>query len=529
MSALPNPDYEDFYRYTSGRWLWDEDAQLSERYKRFNVPELKKIAVSSIGAQSCVSMIKLAEGGFNKVFRLVMDNDSIVIARIPNPNAGPPLKTTASEVATMDFFVFKARTILQIPAPKILSWSGDIANPVGSEYILMEEATGNQLGEVWDELELHTKLKIVDDIVAIEKKFLSLSFTRYGNLYFATDAFPGCEKAGIAGDYPQSLKKEVENRFVIGPVVDRDFWHRERASMDIDRGPWERPEHYLRAVGQREIAWIGRYATNIKASNGLILKSETQCTPEAHIALYEKFLKVTDYLLPKDVQTRPTLWHWDIHAPNIFVCGDQITNVIDWQDTWVGPLFLQYRHPRLINYDGEVTLRLPEHYSTLVDEEDKKRIRAQVEKSIILWTYETETKRANPIIHDVMHIYQGRTRRDTIQFSANTWDGDVIPFRQCLIRIVRHWSEINKEVPCPIGFTDEELETHRREGEGWNENADFWDSLQGIVHRDGWTSNENYERAIEIFAQLREQGLQNLSGEEQSEFEKNTRWAAKST
>lgn len=48
-------------------------------------------------------MTKLAEGGFNKVFRLVMDNDSIVIARIPNPNAGPPFKTTASEVATMDF------------------------------------------------------------------------------------------------------------------------------------------------------------------------------------------------------------------------------------------------------------------------------------------------------------------------------------------------------------------------------------------------------------------------------------------
>lgn len=103
MSASPHLDYEHFYRYTSGRWLWDENKQLCERYKRFNVPELKKIAVSSIGAQSCVSMIKLAEGGFNKVFRLVMDNGSIVIARIPIPNVGPPFMTTASEVATMDF------------------------------------------------------------------------------------------------------------------------------------------------------------------------------------------------------------------------------------------------------------------------------------------------------------------------------------------------------------------------------------------------------------------------------------------
>jgi len=102
-SACPDRDFEDYYRYTNGRWLWDEESQLRERYKRFNVSELMKIAAKSTGAQTCVSISKLAEGGFNKVFRLVMDDGNIVIARIPNPNAGPLFKTTASEVATMDF------------------------------------------------------------------------------------------------------------------------------------------------------------------------------------------------------------------------------------------------------------------------------------------------------------------------------------------------------------------------------------------------------------------------------------------
>lgn len=90
-----------------------------------------------------------------------------------------------------------------------------------------------------------------------------------------------------------------------------------------------------------------------------------------------------------------------------------------------------------------------------------------------------------------------------------------------------HWYEINTEIPCPIEFTDEEIKAHIRDGEGWNENADFWDSLQGFVHRDGWTSNENYEQALEMFAQLREQGLQSLSGEERSAFEEGTRWAVR--
>ena len=76
---------------------------MHERMVVFNVAELQKIAAKSVGAESCVSITKLPEGGYNKVFRLVMDNGSAVIARIPNPNAGPAYKTTASEVATMDF------------------------------------------------------------------------------------------------------------------------------------------------------------------------------------------------------------------------------------------------------------------------------------------------------------------------------------------------------------------------------------------------------------------------------------------
>ncbi|KAH3976280.1 hypothetical protein HBH52_118710 [Parastagonospora nodorum] len=522
MSACPDHEHEDYYRYTSGRWLSDEDSQFRERYKRFNVSELKIIAAKSIGAQTCVSISKLAEGGFNKVFRLVMDDGTIVIARIPNPNAGPPFKTTASEVATMDF----ARTVLEIPVPKVLSWCAEAENPVESEYILMEEATGNQLGEVWDEMELHDKLKIVDDIVAIERKFLSLSFTRYGNLYFADNAFPGCEKAEIIGDLPQSLRNLAENRFVIGPVVDRGFWHRERALMDIDRGPWKSPQDYLRAIGQREIAWIDSHAAQ-KPSGGLFAMSEAQRTPDAHIVLYKKFLDVAEYLLPKGDHVRPTLWHWDIHAPNIFVSENHVTSLIDWQDTWVGPLFLQARHPRLVDYNGEVMTRLPESYDALEDEEEKLRVRTQVEKSIVLWTYEIETKKTNPILHDILHIVQGRAKRDTVDFSANTWDGDIIPFRQCLIRIARHWNEINTEIPCPIEFTEEEIKSHLLDGEGWNQNADFWDSLEGFVHRDGWTSNENYEQALGLFAQLREQGLQSLSGEEKSAFEESTRWAVR--
>lgn len=103
MPTASATQYDHFFHYTSGRWLWGEQSRLRERRRVFNVEELQRIAAKSVGAKSCVSMTKVAEGGFNKVFRLVMNSGAVVIVRIPNPNAGPAHRITASEVATMDF------------------------------------------------------------------------------------------------------------------------------------------------------------------------------------------------------------------------------------------------------------------------------------------------------------------------------------------------------------------------------------------------------------------------------------------
>ena len=47
-----------------------------------------------------VKLLKCTEGQYNKAFLLTMDNKVEVLAKIPNPNAGPDFYMTASEVAT---------------------------------------------------------------------------------------------------------------------------------------------------------------------------------------------------------------------------------------------------------------------------------------------------------------------------------------------------------------------------------------------------------------------------------------------
>ena len=73
QNTRPNPDHEHFFRYTSGRWLWNEEQQLKDRYKAFNIAELQSLAAKAVGSDRCISMTKLAEGGYNKVFRLTYE------------------------------------------------------------------------------------------------------------------------------------------------------------------------------------------------------------------------------------------------------------------------------------------------------------------------------------------------------------------------------------------------------------------------------------------------------------------------
>ncbi|KAL4877121.1 kinase-like domain-containing protein [Aspergillus karnatakaensis] len=494
-------NYTELFRYTSGRWLWDEEQQLRDRYSPFNVPELQKVAARSVGANACVEIKKLAEGSFNKTFKLTMDNGMTVIARIPHPIAGPRHYTTASEVATMDF----ASSILDIPVPRVLAWSSDANNPVRSEYIIMEEAPGVKL----------------DD-----RKMASVAFSSYGNLYYARENVPGASTAEVVGDLPANVKDLVRRRFAIGPVADREYWNKERALMNIDRGSWKHPQDVVASPAHRELAWMTQYAVP-KPDDDPLVPSAAQKSPSSHISLLRRYLKIAPYLSPSDSAVVAShIWHTDLHAANIFVQDGRISSVIDWQGTWAAPLILQARHPRLVQYNGDMILKAPENFKDLEPDEEK-RARDQMSKSIILYLYEKQLAKEVPLLHKVLRFDHGRIRCEPILFAGDTWDDDIIPLRESLIRIEKYWNEMGFDLPCPIHFTEDELRVHSEEGDGWNDVQDFWDSISSIVAGDGWTPNHLYDDALALFSELRETGLKSLAGKEREDFRKQTQWAVK--
>lgn len=103
--------YDDtLFNYTRGRFVCNEEHEMSQRYTCFNVDELARVAARAVGSRSCISIQKYPDGMYNKVMLLTMDDGNQVVAKVPNPNAGKPHFTTASEVATMDFVSFRTAT-----------------------------------------------------------------------------------------------------------------------------------------------------------------------------------------------------------------------------------------------------------------------------------------------------------------------------------------------------------------------------------------------------------------------------------
>ena len=97
------PENENFYRFTRARFVYNEDYEKSQRYVRYDVNQLARLAAAAVGSKTCVSIEKCPDGMHNKVLLLTMDDGTQAIAKVPNPNAGRPHFTTASEAATMDF------------------------------------------------------------------------------------------------------------------------------------------------------------------------------------------------------------------------------------------------------------------------------------------------------------------------------------------------------------------------------------------------------------------------------------------
>ncbi|KAH1486852.1 hypothetical protein LV164_008125 [Aspergillus fumigatus] len=359
---------EEWFRYTRGRFLSNETHEMAIRYVKFNMDELVKHAAESVGLSSaqCVRVEKFPDGMFNKTFLFTMQDGTLVVGKVPNPNAGRAHYTTASDVATMDF----VRNELRTPVPKVLAWSSKPAdNFVGAEYIIMEKVAGVQLSKVWSKMGIKERFELVKTISGYQKAWMSMSFTQYGSLYYSSDTdSDGCDLAKGDGSVTKS------QRFAVGPSTGREFLDDGRMEMDSDRGPWGSAEQYKSAVGLQEIVCVQNMATLPPSFLSLYGPGTYRRSRSKKVAALQNYLRLVKYLLPTDKSiTSAFLWHPDLHAENIFVHPErpaEVLGIIDWLSSEILPLFDHARQPYFLDYDGPPSTDLeppafPENFDKL--------------------------------------------------------------------------------------------------------------------------------------------------------------------
>lgn len=211
------PD-DTLFTYTSGRFLYNETARLRERYIRFDVAALETSIRKHVGHGNVKSLVKLSEGGFNRVLLATMEDGFRAIVKIPYRISVPKTYATASEVATLTFLRSKG-----IPVPEVYGWSSTTENAVGVEYIIMEHASGVGADTRWFETTKYQKKALVTGIVDIEKILFNLPFGSVGSIYFKRDL-----PSQLQGQLYQPGTPDEDgdaNTYCIGPIADYMFYY----------------------------------------------------------------------------------------------------------------------------------------------------------------------------------------------------------------------------------------------------------------------------------------------------------------
>ncbi|KAL8868871.1 MAG: hypothetical protein Q9174_004698 [Haloplaca sp. 1 TL-2023] len=476
------------YEYTNGRFLHDEKRQLASRHLKFDLTNLCNEACRVTNG-STVQNIEKMEGGFSKALLMTMSNGKEIIAKLPCPNAGRSMYSTASEAAVLEYLSVQT----QVPTPKLLSWSADAAGPVGAEYIIMEKAPGIQLFSVWDEISASARLKLIKSLTQLENQLATIQFPAYGSLYHRRSINKSAERVLLDPSI------DPDGQYCVGPSCGpkwTDGYNGADLDPELDMGPFEGLDlhQYGSALSSRSVARTRIPATRVMTPN-------LQGAPRDHTDLRDAAMTLLPHLVELPVvqqYAKPVLWHTDLHMGNIFVSEtdhSQIVSIIDWQHTSISPHFVQARWPVFLRPPEDYAMglqhpELPKNYEEL-DDDDKANAKYEKKKADASKAYEVATYLNNEATYEALWEIHEPTR-EFFRRIGGTWDDGVVPVQRCVQKICEDWSKLGSPNPCPVSISDKDMEAFRQRCKEYLD----WIEVQEVAKKsldtddDGWISPE---------------------------------------
>ena len=132
--------------------------------------------------------------------------------------------------------ILQVRNVLETPVPKVLAWSSKAQdNPVGVECIIMEKAPGIELERVWPSMNIKDRLAVVKVTATYQSAWASISFKKFGSLYYKNDLSKPLENEPLYVD--MNGIDVTDRKFAVGPSTSREMTDNNRATVRFDRGP----------------------------------------------------------------------------------------------------------------------------------------------------------------------------------------------------------------------------------------------------------------------------------------------------
>ncbi|KAH6855793.1 hypothetical protein B0I37DRAFT_63028 [Chaetomium sp. MPI-CAGE-AT-0009] len=466
-----------------------------------------------------------------------MDDGREVVGKVPNPNAGLPHYTTASEVANMDFigtptrsrcfpcsmqrltnhYTPQMRTVLSTPTPKVLAWnSHSETNSVGAEYIIMEKAEGVPLGRVWNSLAAPDKSKLLRQVFRFTNAWLANPLPGYGGLYYANDR-PNGRSIPIGG-----------TRFAIGPAVGRDWCDAGRKGLECDRGPWNSALEYRKAIGAREQTAVHRLPERVPQWAMLTGPCLYQHSPSSKLWALDAYLQVLNHVLPKESDTElrdmlpSRLWHDDLHSENIFVNPSdptQITAIIDWQSTQAAPLFDHTMDPSFLEYDGpeigdDLSKPGPLDTAGLPEEEKAAAVAAYMDRALMI-AWRGLLRSQNPAQYQTIK-FQDTTAGHILQVARRTYEVGEAHLAMLMLDLRDAWPADAGVDFFPVRLSEQEEARIRRAADEANQGAGLVVQAKAQLSEQwperGLVEHEVYEETKALLTYVRDEMAEQCFG-----------------
>ncbi|KAI0008077.1 phosphotransferase enzyme family-domain-containing protein [Xylariaceae sp. FL0662B] len=341
-SAVPPHQNDPSYGL---QWIHNGD-EFSIRPKWTVQPSIDSIILTlqeRIGLGKEYVVKQCWEGVYNKIYLISYEGNRFIM-RVSLPVC--PTAKTESEVATLRW-IHQNTTL---PVPRVKCWDSSRDNPIGFEWILMDQMDGMPLSQCWHSITHEAKERIVKQIAT-----------------YAADVFKKQFHEGIG-----NLLPSASNKHQVGEMVNMAFFWGDRDCFDHHRGPFKDASQWtesrLRLI--RDDLSSRMYDTTNQNQQDMVGKM---------VEIVERLRALTDAFFPNsevdsadersaeeeenlsnknEGMREPTLlWHNNLSLDNILVDENGVLcGIIDWEcvsclplyEACQFPAFLQQAQDRLV-------------------------------------------------------------------------------------------------------------------------------------------------------------------------------------